>query len=102
MAPPSNVVIPEPSLRPVIVLETQIPGLGLRASLDQRGMLFLAMIHIESDAAATVSAHYSQNVHRAATEGIQTGTVVYLLAKGEADRFFEWLRTGVSYPGGVN
>jgi len=102
MAPPTNVVIPEPSLRPVIVLETQIPGFGLRASFDQRGVLFLALIHIESDAAATVSAHNSQNVLRAATEGIQTGTVVYLLAKGEADRFFIWLRTGDSYPGGVN
>lgn len=102
MAPATNVVIPEPSLRPVIVLETQIPGFGLRASFDQRGVLFLALIHIDSDTAATVSAHSSRNVLRAATEGIQTGTVVYLLARGEADRFFGWLHTGDSYPGGVN
>jgi hypothetical protein len=39
---------------------------------------------------------------RTATGGIQIGTVVYLLAKGEAERFFQWLRTGDSYPGGVN
>ncbi|HIE5511683.1 MULTISPECIES: hypothetical protein [Stenotrophomonas] len=102
MAGVSNVVIPETALRPVIVLETQVPGFGLRASFDQRGVLYLALIHVESDAAATVSAHKSGDVLRAATEGIQTGTVVYLLAKGEADRFFQWLRSGDAYPGGVN
>ncbi|WP_049405143.1 hypothetical protein ACT6SE_00025 [Stenotrophomonas sp. LC732] len=99
---PANVVMPTEALRPVIVLDTQIPGFGLRASFDQRRVLYLALIHIDSDTAATVSAHNSRNVQRAATEGIQTGTVVYFLAKGEADRFFHWLRTGDSYPGGVN
>jgi hypothetical protein len=33
--------------------------------------------------------------------GVQIGTVVYLLAKGEAERFFQWLRTGEA-TGGVN
>lgn len=102
MAGASNVVIPETALRPVIVLDTQVSGFGLRASFDQRGVLYLALIHVESDTAATVSAHKSKDVQRAATEGIQTGTVVYLLAKGEADRFFQWLRSGNAYPGGVN
>lgn len=102
MAPPSNVTIPEPCLRPVILLETQIPGFGLRASFDQHKILFLALIHIESDTAATFTAQHSRNVMRAATGEIQIGTVVYLLAKGEAERFFQWLRTGESYPGGVN
>lgn len=102
MAPPSNVALPESALRPVIVLETQIPGFGLRASLDQHKILFLALVHIESDTAATFTAHHSRNVMRTATGGIQIGTVVYLLAKGEAERFFQWLRTGESYPGGVN
>jgi len=102
MAPPSNVALPEPALRPVIVLETQIPGFGLRASFDQHKILFLALVHIESDTAATFTAHQSRNVMRTASGGIQIGTVVYLLAKGEAERFFQWLRTGESYPGGVN
>ncbi|MBH1623393.1 hypothetical protein I5U15_12650 [Stenotrophomonas maltophilia] len=102
MAGASNVVIPETALRPVIVLDTQVPGFALRASFDQRGVLYLALIHVESDTAATVSAHKTKDVQRAATEGIQTGTVVYLLARGEADRFFQWLRTGDNYPGGVN
>ena len=102
MAPPSHVTIPEPCLRPVILLETQIPGFGLRASFDQHKILFLALVHIESDTAATFTAQHSRNVMRAATGGIQIGTVVYLLAKGEAERFFQWLRTGESYPGGVN
>ncbi|HHA2560199.1 hypothetical protein [Stenotrophomonas maltophilia] len=102
MAPPSNVALPEPALRPVIVLETQIPGFGLRASFDQHKILFLALVHIESDTAATFTAHHSGNVMRTASGGIQIGTVVYLLAKGEAERFFQWLRTGESYPGGVN
>ncbi len=102
MAPPSNVTIPEPCLRPVILLETQIPGFGLRASFDQHKILFLALVHIESDTAATFTAQHSRNVMRAATGGIQIGTVVYLLAKGEAERFFQWLRTGEIYPGGVN
>lgn len=102
MAPPSNVTIPEPGLRPVILLETQIPGIGLRASFDQHKILFLALVHIESDTAATFTAHHSRNVMRTATGGIQIGTVVYLLAKGEAERFFQWLRTGESYPGGVS
>ncbi|KOO72264.1 hypothetical protein [Stenotrophomonas maltophilia] len=102
MAPPSNMALPEPALRPVIVLETQIPGFGLRASFDQHKILFLALVHIESDTAATFTAHHSRNVMRTASGGIQIGTVVYLLAKGEAERFFQWLRTGESYPGGVN
>ncbi|EKT4100858.1 hypothetical protein QEG57_001228 [Stenotrophomonas maltophilia] len=102
MAPPSNVALPEPALRPVIVLETQIPGFGLRASFDQHKILFLALVHIESDTAATFTAHHSRNVMRTASGGIQIGTVVYLLAKGEGERFFQWLRTGESYPGGVN
>ncbi|RTQ90910.1 MULTISPECIES: hypothetical protein [Stenotrophomonas] len=102
MASPSNVTIPEPCLRPVILLETQIPGFGLRASFDQHKILFLALVHIESDTAATFTAQHSRNVMRAATGGIQIGTVVYLLAKGEAERFFQWMRTGESYPGGVN
>ncbi|MCO7400686.1 hypothetical protein NJH49_17840 [Stenotrophomonas maltophilia] len=102
MAPPSNVALPEPALRPVIVLETQIPGFGLRASFDQHKILFLALVHIESDTAATFTAHHPRNVMRTASGGIQIGTVVYLLAKGEAERFFQWLRTGESYPGGVN
>lgn len=102
MAPPSNVALPEPALRPVIVLETQIPGFGLRASFDQHKILFLALVHIESDTAATFTAHHSRNVMRTASGGIQIGTVVYLLAKGEAERYFQWLRTGESYPGGVN
>ncbi|HIE5396918.1 TPA: hypothetical protein ACXNQH_000301 [Stenotrophomonas maltophilia] len=102
MAPPSNVALPEPALRPVILLETQIPGFGLRASFDQHKILFLALVHIESDTAATFTAHHSRNVMRTASGGIQIGTVVYLLAKGEAERFFQWLRTGESYPGGVN
>jgi len=102
MAPPSKVALPEPALRPVIVLETQIPGFGLRASFDQHKILFLALVHIESDTAATFTAHHSRNVMRTASGGIQIGTVVYLLAKGEAERFFQWLRTGESYPGGVN
>lgn len=102
MVPPSNVTIPEACLRPVILLETQIPGFGLRASFDQHKILFLALVHIESDTAATFTAHHSRNVLRTATGGIQIGTVVYLLAKGEAERFFQWLRTGESYPGGVN
>lgn len=102
MAPPSNVALPEPALRPVIVLETQIPGFGLRASFDQHKILFLALVHIESDTAATFTAHHSRNVMRTASGGIQIGTVVYLLAKGEAERFFQWLCTGESYPGGVN
>lgn len=102
MAPPSNVALPEPALRPVIVLETQIPGFGLRASFDQHKILFLALVHIESDTAATFTAHHSRNVMRTASGGIQIGTVVYLLAKGEAERFYQWLRTGESYPGGVN
>ncbi|HFF3760127.1 TPA: hypothetical protein ACGCNR_002121 [Stenotrophomonas maltophilia] len=102
MAPPSNIAIPEPHLRPVIVLETPIPGLALRASFDQHRILFLALVHVESDAAATITAHHSRNVLRTATGGIQIGTVVYLLATGEAERFFQWLRTGDSYPGGVN
>lgn len=90
------------ALRPVIVLETQAPGFGLRASFDQHGLLFLALVHIETDAAATVAANHSGNVMRAATGGIQVGTVVYLLAAGEAERFFRWLHTGNSYPDGVN
>ncbi|HEL3809741.1 TPA: hypothetical protein UMT89_001068 [Stenotrophomonas maltophilia] len=102
MALPSSVALPEPALRPVIVLETQIPGFGLRASFDQHKILFLALVHIESDTAATFTAHHSRNVMRTASGGIQIGTVVYLLAKGEAERFFQWLRTGESYPGGVN
>lgn len=102
MATPCNAQPPAASLRPVIVLATACPGFGLRASFDQRGVLYLALIHLASDAAATVSAHKARDVRRAATEGIQTGTVVYLLAMGEADRFFEWLRTGERYPGGVN
>lgn len=50
--PPVNVVMPTEALRPVIVLETQIPGFGLRASFDQRRVLYLALIHIDSDTAA--------------------------------------------------
>lgn len=102
MTATSNVCRPDATMRPVIVLDTPSHGIGLRASFDQRGTLYLALVHVESDTALTVSAHMSGHVRPAALEAIQAGSVVYLLAKGEADRFFSWLRSGMVHPGGVH
>jgi len=102
MTATSNVGRPDATMRPVILLDTPSHGIGLRASFDQRGTLYLALVHVESDTALTVSAHISGHVRPAALEAIQAGSVVYLLAKGEADRFFSWLRSGTVHPGGVH
>jgi len=100
MATPS-VQVP-PALRPVIELGTPVPGVALRCSFDQRGMLYLALVHLASDAALTVSAHTTSSIRAAATHSLQCGSMVYLLAAGEAERFLTWLRNGGSTRTGVN
>ncbi|MEN5365592.1 hypothetical protein ABE571_04240 [Stenotrophomonas sp. TWI273] len=100
MATPSVHVAP--ALRPVIELDTPVPGVALRCSFDQRGMLYLALVHLASDAALTVSAHTTSSIRAAATHSLQCGSMVYLLAAGEAERFLTWLRNGGSTPTGVN
>lgn len=97
----SSVHVP-PALRPVIELDTHVPGVALRCSFDQRGMLYLALVHLASDAALTVSAHTTSSIRAAATHSLQCGSMVYLLAAGEAERFLTWLRNGGSTPTGVN
>ncbi|AFJ75507.1 hypothetical protein Smp_37 [Stenotrophomonas phage Smp131] len=103
MAPPNNVTIPEPYLRPVIVLETPIPGLGLRASFDQHKILFLALVHIESDTAATFTAASLTQSFCGLPPGesrLELSSTCSPRARPSAS--FQWLRTGESYPGGVN
>jgi len=90
------------ALRPVIELETPVPGIALRCSFDQKHMLYIALVHLASDAALTVSAHTSSTIRVAVTHSLQCGSMVYLLAAGEAERFLTWLRNGGSTPNGVN
>ncbi len=91
-----------PALRPVIELDTSVPGTVLRCSFDQRNMLYIALVHLASGAPLTVSAQTSDTIRSAATHSLQCGSMVYLLAAGEAERFLTWLRNGGSTPNGVN
>ncbi|HEL4252877.1 TPA: hypothetical protein UM795_000934 [Stenotrophomonas maltophilia] len=91
-----------PALRPVIELETAVPGVVLRCSFDQKDMLYIALVHIASGAPLAVSAQTSDTIRSAATYSLQCGSMVYLLAAGEAERFLTWLRNGGSTPNGVN
>jgi hypothetical protein len=91
-----------PSLRPVIELDTSVPGIVLRCSFDQRDMLYLALVHLASGAPLTVSAQTSDTIRSAAIYSLQCGSMVYLLADGEAQRFLTWLRNGGSTPNGAN
>ncbi|HEL3751695.1 TPA: hypothetical protein UMV35_004036 [Stenotrophomonas maltophilia] len=85
---------PTEGLQPVVLLETAVPGVCLRASFDQRAMLYLALVHVETDAVLSISVHTSQSIRPAAGAGLQAAAVIYLLAGGEMDRFFFWLRAG--------
>lgn len=93
---------PPVSLRPVIELDTPVPGIALRCSFDQKHMLYVALVHLASNAALTVSAHTCNTTRVAATHSLQCGSMVYLLAAGDAERFLIWLRNGGSTPTGVN
>lgn len=91
-----------PAIRPVIELVTSVPGIVLRCSFDQKDMLYLALVHLASGAPLTVSAQTSDTIRSAATHSLQCGSMVYLLAAGEGDRFLTWLRNGGSTPNGAN
>lgn len=90
------------ALRPVIELDTAVPGIVLRCSFDQKEMLYIALVHLASGAPLTVSAQTSDTIRSAAIYSLQCGSIVYLLADGEAERFLTWLRNGGSTPTGVN
>jgi len=84
-----------PSQRhPVIELATAHPELILRASVCQKGVVFASLVRIASDAPVLILAHHSQDVRPAAQDSLQIGGTVLLLAPGEAERYFTWLRTG--------
>lgn len=93
---------PPTSLRPVIELETSVRGIILRCSFDQKDILYIALVHLASGAPLTVSAQTRDTIRSAATHSLQCGSVVYLLAAGEGDRFLTWLRNGGITPNGAN
>lgn len=93
---------PPTSLCPVIELETPVRGIILRCSFDQKDMLYIALVHLASGAPLTVSAQTSDTIRSAATHSLQCGSMVYLLAAGEGDRFLAWLRNGGITPNGAN
>ena len=81
--------------RPVIELATAVPGVFLRASVDQKGVVFAALVHPDTDAHLSIVAHHWALIRPAAHAGgsaLQLGTTVLLLANNEAARFFCWLR----------
>lgn len=84
---------PPSSRQPVIELGTAAPGVFLRASVDQQGMLFASLVHAESDAALSIVAHHCDGVRPAAHNALQVGCSVFLLAAGEAARYFAWLQS---------
>lgn len=93
--------LPAPQ-RPVIELKTPVPGIVLRSSFDQRSVMYLTLVHLETGAPMSVAVHTIDTIRAAANQCLQCGPVLHLLADGEAERFLTWLRNGGSTPNGVN
>lgn len=102
MNAPSADQLPAETRNPVILLRTAAADVCLRASFDQRDMLYLALVHVETDAALCLSVHTPQGIRPAAGSALQAGAMVYLLAHGEIDRLFSWLRAGGHHPKGTH
>lgn len=78
------------NLRPVIDLVSASPGIVVRASTD-RNCVYVSCVHAESDVIVSMVAAYSTVIRPAADHALQVGQALFLLAQGEAQRFFEWL-----------
>jgi len=82
-----------PSLRPVIDLASASPGIVVRASTD-RNCVYVSCVHAESNVCVSMVAAYSHLIRPAAEHSLQIGHAIFLLAHGEAERFFAWLSNG--------
>ena len=81
-----------PNLRPVIDLASASPGIVVRASTD-KNCVYVSCVHAESDVCVSMVAAYSHVIRPAADHSLQVGQAIFLLAPGEAARFFAWLRS---------
>lgn len=81
-----------PNLRPVIDLASASRGILVRASTD-KNCVFVSCVHAESNVVVSMVAAYSHVIRPAADHALQVGQSLFLLAEGEAQRFFQWLRT---------
>lgn len=79
-----------PNLRPVIDLVSASPGIVIRASTD-KNCVFVSCVHAESDVVVSMAVAYSHVIRPAANHALQVGQALFLLAHGEAQRFFAWL-----------
>lgn len=90
-----------PNLRPVLDLVSASPGITVRASTD-RNCVYLSCVHAESNVCVSIVAAYAQQVRLAAVHNLQVGQTVFLLAQGEAARFFAWLAIERAAPSEVH
>lgn len=87
-----------PNLRPVIDLVSASPGIVIRASTD-KNCVFVSCVHAESDVVVSMAVAYSHVIRPAANHALQVGQALFLLAHGEAQRFFQWLRADGNHLG---
>lgn len=90
-----------PNLRPVIDLASPSPGIVVRASTD-KNCVYVSCVHAESNVCVSMVAAYSHLIRPAADHSLQIGQAIFLLAPGEAERFFTWLRSGGDITKGVH
>ncbi len=90
-----------PNLRPVINLASASPGIVVRASTD-KNCVYVSCVHAESDVCVSMVAAYSHLIRPAAEHGLQIGHAIFLLAHGEAERFFTWLSSGGDHTRGMH
>ena len=89
------------NLRPVIDLVSASPGIVIRASTD-RNCVYVSCVHAESNVIVAMVAAYSGVIRPAADHSLQVGQAIFLLAKGEAQRFFDWLQGDGATNSGVH
>lgn len=89
------------NLRPVIDLASASPGIIVRASTD-KNCVFVSCVHAESNVVVSMVAAYSHLIRPAAEHALQVGQSIFLLAHGEAQRFFAWLHGDCDSAPGVH
>lgn len=92
---------PNSNLRPVIDLASASAGIVVRASTD-KNCVYLSCVHAESNVIVSMVAAYSHVIRPAADHALQVGQCIFLLAQGEAQRFFAWLHLDADAVPGVH
>jgi len=90
-----------PNLRPIIDLASASADITVRASTD-RNCVYVSCVHTESNVVVAMVAAYSHLIRPAADHSLQIGQAIFLLAPGEAERFFAWLRNSGESASGVH